>query len=89
MSFQSAKKCSKVSFYKISIKIQFDYKIDGDTLARKSTIDDLGVLLDSRLTFKEHIDRTCNSGRAVLGFIKRRAGEFNVIIPTALVSFQA
>lgn len=33
----SAKKCSIVSYYKISIKIRFDYKIDSDTLARKRT----------------------------------------------------
>lgn len=37
---------------------------------------DLGILLDLKLNFIEHITMTANKGRAILGFVKRWAYEF-------------
>jgi len=39
-------------------------------------------MLDNSLTFKNHIQKICASGHAILGFIKRRAKEFNDIVLT-------
>jgi hypothetical protein len=40
------------------------------------SITDLGVVLDSKMTFKKHIDVTIAKGFAMLGFIKRLSKEF-------------
>jgi hypothetical protein len=40
------------------------------------SITDLGVVLDSKMTFKNHIDATIAKGFAMLGFIKRLSKEF-------------
>ena len=53
--------------------MQFDYGIAGQSLSRVNIIKDLGVLFDTRLTFRAHMDKICTSGYSVLGFIKRRA----------------
>jgi hypothetical protein len=35
-----------------------DYSLNGQNLERVSVIRDLGVLMDSKLTFSEHVDVT-------------------------------
>jgi hypothetical protein len=37
---------------------------------------DLGVILDSKLSFREHIDSVVNKGSTMFGFIKRLSREF-------------
>jgi hypothetical protein len=37
---------------------------------------DLGVILDSKLSFREHIDSVINKGSAMFGFINRLSREF-------------
>jgi hypothetical protein len=37
---------------------------------------DLGVILDSKLAFREHIDSVVNKGSAMFGFKKRLSREF-------------
>jgi hypothetical protein len=39
-------------------------------------IRDLGVLLDSKLTFSEHVDVTVSKARQMLGFIMRVGRDF-------------
>ena len=53
------------------------HKVGNETLKRITVVRDLGVLLDQKLTFNHHIDKVYNSGMTMLGFIKRRAYEFN------------
>lgn len=40
-------------------------------------IGDVGVLLDDRLSLRELTEKICNSSRAVLSLIKRKAKEFD------------
>jgi hypothetical protein len=46
------------------------------TLERVDSIADLGVILDSKMSFRSHIDATIAKGSAILGFIKRLSTEF-------------
>ena len=42
-------------------------------------IRDLGVLLDCKLTFTQHIENCCNKALKLLGFIKRNTRDFTII----------
>lgn len=57
--------------------MNFDYHINNQELSRTEQIRDLGVIFDKKLTFKSHIDKIVSSSCSTLGFIKRRAREFN------------
>ena len=70
-------KCHVISFSRRNQKIIFDYKIDQEKLKRVKEVNDLGVILDEKLTFKPHFDFTLARAYKILGFIKRRAKEFN------------
>ena len=69
-------KCYVISFTRSNDYIDGGYEINGTTLKRVNTIRDLGVILDSKLTFKPQIEKVVASGKSILGFIKRRAREF-------------
>ena len=70
-------KCAVITLSRKQNPITFDYKLANTSLRRENCVKDLGVLLDSMLTFKQHvsyiIDKACRS----LGFIMRIAKSFN------------
>lgn len=72
-------KCSVVSFARKRSILIHDYKLNGTNLDRKQTIKDLGVLLDSELTFKCHISYIVSKASSRLGFIFRFAKNFKDI----------
>jgi len=41
------------------------------TLEKLSSINDLGVIFDSNLTFRDHMAQKINKGYSILGIIKR------------------
>lgn len=47
------------------------------TLKRVSVIKDLGITLDSKLRFAEHISSVVAKAYAILGVVKRNARDFN------------
>lgn len=57
----------------------FNYKIDNTPLMRVSTYKDLGVIFDSKLTFKEHINSIITKSFKILGFISRSLNRFRRI----------
>ena len=73
----NVKKCNLITFARHNNVVINSYKIGNDTLERIKVVRDLGVLMDQKLTFNHHIDKIHNSGMTMLGFIKRRACEFN------------
>lgn len=75
----NANKCSVISFGRKRSVISFDYTIAGTSLKRESTVKDLGVLLDSSLTFKDHVGYITSKASKCLGFIFRAAKEFSDI----------
>jgi hypothetical protein len=52
------------------------YSLNGQNLERVSVIRDLGVLMDSKLTFSVHADVTVSKARQMLGFIMRVGRDF-------------
>jgi hypothetical protein len=50
--------------------VQFVYRIGGSALGRVEEIRDLGMLLDSKMTFLCHIEVVISKSTRMLGFIK-------------------
>jgi hypothetical protein len=65
-----------ISFNRSLSPVRFAYTIGSSTLERVVSITDLGVILDSKLSFRNHIDATIAKGLAMLGFIKLLSSEF-------------
>jgi len=70
-------KCSVVTFAWMKQPIIFDYKLSHVSLVRESSVKDLGVILDSKLTFKQHVSYIVNKASRTLGFIFRTAKGFS------------
>jgi hypothetical protein len=51
--------------------VLFQYVIGDSDLERVDVINDLGVLVDSRNTFVDHIESIVSNSARMLGFIKR------------------
>jgi hypothetical protein len=56
--------------------IDFKYKLKGLELSRVYDIRDLGVVVDSKLTFEKHIDHIIKRANKSLGFIIRSCSQF-------------
>ncbi|KXJ82388.1 hypothetical protein RP20_CCG014064 [Aedes albopictus] len=72
-------KCSVISFSRKKSMFHFDYALGGVKLKRESTVKDLGVLLDSKLTFKDHVAYVVAKASSQLGFLFRFAKSFKDI----------
>ena len=64
-------KCHVISFSLRKSPILATYTLDGTTLQRRSEVRDLGVILDSKLTFAAHVDQTVAKANRMLGLIIR------------------
>ena len=69
-------KCSVVTFSRRSVPTVFEYFLGGKVLPRSSCISDLGVLLDTKLEFRDHIDNTITRANKMWGMIRRYSGDF-------------
>lgn len=72
-------KCNIITFSRIRAPILFEYSMQSCTLKRVSTIKDLGITLDNKLRFNEHISSVIAKAYAVLGVIIRNTRDFNDI----------
>jgi hypothetical protein len=50
--------------------------LGGTVLDRVSSINDLGVIMDEKIYFSEHMDVMVGKAFAMLGFIRRLSSEF-------------
>ncbi|GJQ87098.1 hypothetical protein Trydic_g23949 [Trypoxylus dichotomus] len=64
-------KCKIVTYIRKTTPIIYTYHLAGSSLPRETSMRDLGVVFDSRLTFMEHISSICTSALSMLGFIIR------------------
>jgi len=73
----NVKKCAVMTYSKkiYTNIIRFNYSMNGESLSRKTSIKDLGIIFDPKLSFVEHIISICKSAYSILGFIKR-SGSF-------------
>jgi hypothetical protein len=63
------KKCKCISFSRKINTISFNYKFDSEDILRCNVMNDLGVMLDDKLTFNVHIDYIVSKAMKCLGFI--------------------
>ena len=64
-------KCKFISFTLRTCPIESTYTLNGHSLERCDQIRDLGVFLDSKLTFAHHIDVTVAKANRMLGLLMR------------------
>ena len=70
-------KCKSMHFSRAHSILKFIYKINDVNLVNVNIIKDLGVLVDNKLRFVEHVELTVNKAYRMLGLICRIAKEFN------------
>jgi hypothetical protein len=64
-------KCKSITFSRLRHPIEFSYMLGGNILDRVDSINELGVMMDSKMSFTEHIDVTVGKALAMLGFVRR------------------
>lgn len=69
-------KCMAISFSRKTSPIIFDYSVSGHTLSRVTSVRDLGVIFDDRLTFGLHIENVVARSYRMVGFIRRSTQDF-------------
>jgi hypothetical protein len=76
-------------FSRLRDPIEFSYMLGGIILDRVVTIKDLGVIMESKMSFTGQIDVTVERALAMLGFVKRWSCEFRdpYTLKTLYVSF--
>ncbi|XP_055605590.1 uncharacterized protein LOC129753768 [Uranotaenia lowii] len=72
----SVAKCCIITFGRRKNPFVYDYNVMGEQLHRVEEIKDLGVLLDSQMTFKRHYSKVLEKANRMLGFIIRLSKEF-------------
>lgn len=69
-------KCKLMTFSRVVPKLA-TYTLNCCSLERINSVDDLGIRLDPKLDFIDHISCMVNKARSMLGFIKRWSKEFD------------
>ena len=69
-------KCCVLTFTRTFSPIFFDYFISDNVLQRVFNHKDLGVIFDSKLDFRMHVDYIVSRGNSMLGFLFRNSKEF-------------
>lgn len=70
-------KCAMMTFSRKKTPIQFNYKLNNETVPIVESFRDLGIYLDQNLNFKLHYNYIINKSNSMLGFIKRWSKEFS------------
>lgn len=65
------KKCAVISTTYSHNKIVFDYGVGNEVVRRVSSITDLGVIMDDKLSFNKHVEMITRKSYQMLGFIFR------------------
>lgn len=81
-------KCTVITFSRSRSPLLFEYFLYGEVLIRSNSVSDLGVILDSKLEFKLHMDHTIAKASKMWGLVRRYAGDFSdpYVIKTLFVS---
>ena len=67
----NASKCKTMSLTLKRNPVQYVYTVRGTVLEKLDTMRDLGVMLDSKLTFSPHVDSVVSKARRALGVLMR------------------
>jgi hypothetical protein len=69
-------KCTNLTFARSGHLVAFSYMLGGTVLDRVSSINNLGVIMDEKMSFSKHVDVIVAKAFAMLGFIRRLSLEF-------------
>lgn len=72
-------KCSCITFSRSPTPLQYVYKINDQVLTRTNSVIDLGITIDSKLLFDEHIEKIVAKALKSLGFLFRITRDFKTI----------
>lgn len=72
-------KCKVISFSRSNNPVLHQYKMESAPLTRVTSICDLGVTIDTKVQFNDHVGITTAKAFSVLGLIRRHASEFTDI----------
>lgn len=73
----NVKKCLYVAFSNKRVPLHFDYKINSDSIDRVNEVKDLGVIFDSKLSFRSHVQSIVKKAYRNLGFVIRTTKDFS------------
>lgn len=74
--FLNLEKCVAITYTRNKSFVCHSYLVNNTQLKTVSEIKDLGVIMDSKLLFKFHIEKIINESNKMLGFIKRNTKYF-------------
>lgn len=72
----NVKKCFKFTFTRKKNPITHEYRFNNIILTTKVEMKDLGVTLDTKISFETHISKITNRAYSMLGFIFRNGSNF-------------
>lgn len=70
-------KCKICSFTHKTQPILFNYNLNATALKRCNSVKDLGVIMDDKFSFSNHINQMVNTAYKTLGFVIRNSSNFN------------
>ncbi|KAL3278730.1 hypothetical protein HHI36_016260 [Cryptolaemus montrouzieri] len=76
-NYLNVENCCVVTFHISASSILYQYSLNNQSFDRFSSVKDLGVTLDSGLSFKEHLGKISAKAYKMLGFIRRNASELS------------
>lgn len=83
----SINKCQCITFTRKKHPIVYPYNFNGTVIERVNVVRDLGVLLDSEMSMREHIDAISSRSFRNLGFVMRTCQPFRSIHSLKVVYF--
>lgn len=83
----NATKCAHVTFTRKRNPIKFDYHFNNVKVDRVDVVRDLGVTLDSKMTYSEHVEAIVNKAYKNLGFVLRVSRPFSDITCLKILYF--
>lgn len=82
-------KCQSIHFTRKIVPFENTYYLDGQIIQKVNKVNDLGVLIDNRLRFTEHVEEIVSKSMRMLSFVRRNTKEFStsckIIIFNSLV----
>ena len=70
-------KCQKITFSRASVTMKFEYKINDVNIEESESVRDLGVVLDCKWSFLEHINTVIAKFLKTIRFIKKTTAYFS------------
>ena len=69
-------KCYKLTFARILSPLIYEYNLGSNKISSVTSLKDLGILFDNKLTFRDHINVTIRKCNKKWGFIRRNTVDF-------------